>query len=448
MDINFGTDGLRGRAFVDLRPEHAYKIGAALASAKPGKILLGFDTRESSIPLAAAFASGALSYGANVEWLGVVPTPLVAFLSSQEEYMYGVMITASHNPYYDNGIKIFGAGGIKISEREKAYLQKKLKKAGMPGGKAAGKIIGGTWSRERYVKRLSKLCPQRLDGLRVVLDCANGALSFLAKRVFQERGATVYCLNNIPDGRNINLHAGSLCVSETVVRPELKSISYDIGFSYDGDGDRVISFLPGGSILDGDLELRLLARRLKDLGVIDNPHIAVTVMSDRALVRKLASDGFIVSRTGVGDHRVYCSLKDSGGQIGAEKAGHIIIVPFGSSGDGLLSSLLLASFLKEQPDDFQRIVATSPSSYRRERSIKTGLAKRIAASLTLRDLEELGTRHGIRTVIRASGTEPLLRIMAEGDDPDKVDRHIAAVIKAARKEITSNVRNSRSVAKR
>jgi len=395
--IGFGTDGIRGKA-AQLNEEVAYRVGLALASFfNGGSFLVGRDSRISGEALADALICGICGGGGQCEEVGVVPTPCVAMLTKLLNKSCGVMVTASHNPPEYNGIKVFSGTGLKLTRKEELQIENYMLSA-KPCGREIkrGKLTAGE---DIYISELIKKV-SRLDGVKVTLDCAHGSACGIAKKAFVSAGASVSVCNNIADGRRINVNCGAL-------NPKMIKKS-KLGFAFDGDADRVVAAV-NGQIIDGDSILYTLSKKveLKD-GVVVG-----TVMSNFALERALKSDGKRLIRTDVGDKHISAIMNSSGYTLGGEQSGHYIINPF-LSGDGIFTALKLSEILK---DDKIHILDAIP-----QKSLALYANKDVTQNDVVKKLIDYYSLKGVRLVVRMSGTEQKVRIMAESENSALVDR--------------------------
>ena len=439
----FGTDGIRGLTNAEpMTAETALRVGQAagahfLRGDHRHRVVIGKDTRLSGYMMESAMVAGFTSVGMDVVLLGPMPTPAVAMLTRSMRADLGVMISASHNPFADNGIKLFGPDGYKLSDKDEAAIERRLEKGPTL---ARPELIGRARriddARGRYVHYAKSTFPERLrlDGLKIVLDCANGAAYHVAPDALWELGAEVVPLGTKPDGVNINDQCGStfprlLC--ETVV-----ASGADIGLALDGDADRLIVVDEKGRIVDGDQMMALIALNLQRSGELRGGAVVATVMSNLGLERKLAESGVGLTRTRVGDRYVLEEMRASGCNVGGEQSGHIILSDHSTTGDGLVAGLQVLAALVEMDrpasellNQFEPVpqllknVRFNGGAPLDDKDVKVRIASAEA------ELEGRG-----RLVIRESGTEPLIRVMAEGDDPALVERlvdEICAAVQSA-----------------
>ncbi len=431
----FGTDGVRGKAGVKLDAMTAMKLAMAAGiyfrkESKNNKIIVGKDTRRSGYMIENAIVSGLTAVGYNVIQIGPMPTPAIAFLTENMRCDAGIMISASHNPYYDNGVKFFDAKGDKLNEDiekeiEKIYfdeaLIKKSQKVGMQIGssKRIDDVIG------RYIVHIKNSFPNdiSLNGIRVVVDTANGAAYKVAPTIFSELGAEVFVINNEPNGENINHSCGALHPEN--LSKEVKKVRADIGFALDGDADRLVVVDENGNVIDGDKLLGALAFYLKSEKKLSKDAISVTVMSNKALEDFLNKKGISLFRCNVGDKNVLEILQKEGLNFGGEQSGHIILSDYAKTGDALASALQVIAFViksgKKTSEAFD-IFELYPQLLENIRvENKIPLEK-------IEGFEEFVNRldkKGIRSLIRYSGTENLLRILLEGRDGDEINKEMS-----------------------
>lgn len=429
--MRFGTDGVRGLANSELTPEIALRIGrAAGAVLGGGRFLVGRDTRRSGPMLEAALAAGLCSAGCDVELLGELPTPAVATLAALDGCA-GAMISASHNPFADNGIKLFAPGGRKLSDETQARIEAVVDEliAGdgespsvpRPTGSGVGLVShadGRATSRYEEVL-VAVLEGRRLDGLRVVLDCGHGAASDIAGEVFARCGADTMVIGDVPDGVNINEGVGS--TDTTLLRTAVRAADADVGFAFDGDADRVIAVDDAGAEIDGDQLIVMCAVDLSRRGLLRNDAVAVTVMSNLGLHRAMEAAGIEVVTTAVGDRYLLEALDARDLSLGGEQSGHIIFGDVATTGDGLLSALAVSDLLVRSGRTMRELAASAMTRYPQvllnvtvERR-SPGLLDSIAGEVEAVE-KELGSDG--RVLVRPSGTEPVVRVMVEAASPE------------------------------
>lgn len=444
MNKYFGTDGFRGKVGTELTALHAFKIGRFLGhylsenrakdSNKP-RVVIGKDTRLSSYALEYGIASGLTASGTDVFLMHVITTPGLTHLTLEDNFDLGIMITASHNPYYDNGIKIINSDGEKIDDslasKIEEYLDSDERTYPLPfsAGSDIGKIESYLEGREKYVHHLTSLAGISLAGLKVGLDSANGAAFDLSRTIFDSLGAEVHCIGNTPDGININEGCGSTHI-ESLSRL-VKEKELDVGFAFDGDGDRCIAVDKGGNIVDGDSIIYILAKRFLRQGLMKNKTVVTTVMSNGGLLKSLSNLGVHTEITKVGDRFVYERMQKTKSILGGEQSGHIIMKKFATTGDGLLTAITLSREicelgrpLGELKDGLIVYPQESISVSVNNKSIVINDEK--LSALTERIKTEL-LPNG-RLLIRESGTEPKIRIMVEAENENICESCISKIL--------------------
>ncbi len=429
----FGTDGVRGIANGDLTCELAMKIGAAgayvLTSAVHNpRILLGQDTRRSGDMLSAALAAGICSVGGDVINAGVIPTPAMAYLARLYSADAAVMISASHNTMEYNGIKWFDGNGFKLSDELEDRIEAIVtggEDLPRPTGRGVGHCVQAQRAVEEYKEFLKSTATARFDGKKIVLDCANGASSGIAADVFRELGATVVSRGDEPDGNNINDECGSTHPErlQELLTEELA----DAGFAFDGDADRVIAADELGNIVDGDRIMGMCAEWLRGQGRLKNDSLVVTVMSNMGLKKRMDEIGIHVEETAVGDRYVMERMRQKGLVLGGEQSGHVIFLDLNTTGDGILSAIQVMNILCSTGKRLSRLAGSVPIYPQVLANVKVAPEQKEAAMtdedmrrLIAQSEEELGNSG--RVLVRASGTEPLIRIMLEGADEEQINR--------------------------
>lgn len=425
----FGTDGVRGEAGRHpMSAESAFRLGRATSArlyevlGRPPRFVLGMDTRISGPMLAHAFTAGATSRGATVTWTGVMPTPGVAYLTGRLEADAGVVVSASHNPFYDNGIKIFSADGQKLPDAEEATIERWVRADDDSFPPVVGEDIGRSDRYRRdegsYREFLLTHAPF-LDGLRVGLDCANGAASALAPEVFRRIGARLDVIHAKPDGRNINLGCGSTC-PETIAT-HVRAHGLEVGVTFDGDADRALLVDRKGRLVTGDHILAIIARVRGDREVV------ATVMSNLGVERWMASHGITMHRTDVGDRYVHQELRERGLRLGGEQSGHVLFLDKAPTGDGILSALQLLAAVRASGRPLETWLDEIPSYPQVLKNVPVSQDRKTELVVDPRVVEavdhaegELGDRGRIN--LRPSGTEPLVRVMVEGQDSEVIER--------------------------
>ncbi len=438
----FGTDGFRGEANVSLTSSHAYKVGRflgwyystrganALRSNERPKILIGKDTRRSSYMLEYSIVAGITASGADAYMLHVTTTPSVSYVTRQDEFDCGIMITASHNPYYDNGIKIVNKYGEKLDDRIvsmiESYLDGDLSALNIKGNDlplatrdGIGLIVDYVAGRNRYVGYLISLASHSYKNLKIGLDCANGAAWSIAKAVFDALGAQTYIIGASPDGLNINDGVGSTHIEN--LSKYVRDNHLDVGFAFDGDADRCIAVDETGNIVDGDKILYILANRLKSRGNLQNDTVALTVMSNMGLLKSFEECGISYDITAVGDRFVYQKMQENGYRLGGEQSGHIIIRKYATTGDAILTAIMLTEEMKDNKTGISKLCEKVKLFPQITESVQVRDKDKVMEDplvlSSLRDVEERLADNG-RVLLRASGTEPVVRIMVEASSAD------------------------------
>ena len=420
----FGTDGVRGLANAELTPELAMAVAGAAASvlgqadgSRPPTAVVGRDPRASSEMLDAAVVAGLASAGAHVIRVGVLPTPAVAVLTAQLAAGLGVMISASHNPMPDNGIKLFAAGGHKLPDELEDTIEQVVRSDTgwhRPTGAAIGRVTDLADGPERYIAHLINSAPHRLDGLRVVVDCANGAAAAVAPEVYRRAGADVVAIHAAPDGININDNCGS-----THLAPLAAAVGQhgaDLGIALDGDADRLLAVDANGAVVDGDQIMAILALAMKEAGTLVKDQLVVTVMSNQGLRTAMANAGIDLVETKVGDRYVLAELRASGLALGGEQSGHVVMPAYATTGDGILTGLHLMARMAATGRtlaDLASVVTRLPQVLV---NVPVADKRTVAADPTVtaavaRVQERLGDTG--RVLLRPSGTESMIRVMVE-----------------------------------
>lgn len=448
MGRYFGTDGVRGLANADLTPELALAVaGAAVRvlvdrsvdqdrSRKPVAIV-GRDPRASGEMLEAAVVAGLTAAGADVLRVGVLPTPAVAFLTGEYDADLGVMISASHNPMPDNGIKIFGRGGQKLPDGIEAEIEDAMAAgaAEFPIGAAIGRVRDAGDADERYLRHLLAAVPTHLAGLRVVVDCAHGAASAVAPELYRRAGANVTAIAADPDGLNINDGVGSTHLEGLVAA--VTAHGADLGIAHDGDADRCLAVAADGSLVDGDQILALCALALRESGRLQEQTVVATVMSNLGFHRAMRAAGIEVLTTAVGDRYVLEALRERGLNLGGEQSGHVVFTDVATTGDGLLTALQIMASVAQSGRPLAELAGVVNRLPQVLLNVRVADKSAVAASAAVRSAvtaaeSELGD--GGRILLRASGTEQLVRVMVEATSlqhAERVAERVAAVVASA-----------------
>jgi phosphoglucosamine mutase len=441
----FGTDGIRGRANGVITPELALKVGqAAGLMFQRGdyrhRVVIGKDTRLSGYMIETALIAGFTSMGMDVLQLGPMPTPAVAMLTRSMRADIGVMISASHNPFEDNGIKLFGPDGFKLSddvEREiEALIDGELHKR-LAGSRDLGRAKRIESVHARYIEFAKRSLPRNvtLDGLRIVVDCANGAAYRVAPETLWELGAEVIAIGVEPDGFNINRDVGS--TAPAALAAKVRELRADIGIALDGDADRVLIIDEKGQSVDGDQLMAVVARSWKEDDRLTQPGLVATIMSNLGLERFLGGIGLNLARTAVGDRYVLEHMREHGYNLGGEQSGHIIMSDYATTGDGLVAALQLLSVVKRQERPVSEVCHCFDPLPQILKNVRYRSGQPLEADSVVTAISQARERLGNsgRLVIRPSGTETVIRVMAEGDDrrlvTEVVDDVVEAVAKAA-----------------
>ena len=429
----FGTDGIRGLANVDLTAELALDVAVAAAhilvenSNDRPRAIVGQDSRASGEFLEAAVVAGLTSAGVDVYRVGIVPTPAVAYLVASTGADLGVMISASHNPMPDNGIKLFQRGGEKLADDVEALVEARIGEPWQrPTGAAVGRVINGDHLIETYIGHLLSTIDVSLAGLKVVVDCANGASSFTAPVALSRAGAEVIAIANTPDGWNINDGVGSTHLEH--LRSAVLKNGADLGIAHDGDADRCLAIDAPGAEIDGDLIMAILAKGFKARGKLNSNTIVGTVMSNLGFMHAMAEAEIEVVTTAVGDRYVLEAMLQSDFNLGGEQSGHVIMRDYANTGDGLLTALQLLAEVKRSGQTLQELSRVMVRFPQVLINVKNVAKQRLSTSTVISDAvkaAEVELRSNGRVLLRASGTEPLVRVMVEAQS-DAVAQSVAA----------------------
>ena len=446
MGKYFGTDGFRGEANVTLTVEDAYKVGRFLGwyygqktKADRCRVVIGKDTRRSSYMFEYSLVSGLTASGADVYLLHVTTTPSVSYVVRTEEFDCGIMISASHNPYYDNGIKVINGRGEKLEEETiekiESYLDGEMGEIPFAKRDAIGRTVDYAAGRNRYIGYLISLATRSFKNMRVGLDCANGSASAIAKNVFDALGAETHVINNTPDGLNINTNCGSTHIEglqKYVVENHL-----DVGFAYDGDADRCLAVDSEGKLVDGDKILYVCGKYMKEQGTLVNNTVVTTVMSNFGLYKAFESEGISYEKTAVGDKYVYENMSQNGHCLGGEQSGHIIFSKHATTGDGILTSLKLMEVILEKKETLAKLadeVQIYPQVLKnvRVKDKEAAQADRDVQAEVQKVSDALGDTG--RILVRPSGTEPLIRVMVEAPTDEICGKYVAQVVEMIEKK--------------
>lgn len=437
MGKYFGTDGFRGEANVDLTVEHAFQVGRYLgwyySRNHKARVVIGKDTRRSSYMFEYALVAGLTASGADVYLLHVTTTPSVSYVVRSEEFDCGIMISASHNPYYDNGIKVINGKGQKLEATVESLVEKYIDGLTDPIPYATKDMIGRTidysMGRNRYIGYLMSVPTRAFKDLKVGLDCSNGSSSAIAKAVFDALGAQTHVINNSPDGVNINTNCGSTHIE--ILQKYVLENGLDVGFAYDGDADRCIAVDEFGRVVDGDLILYVCGVEMKNHNELLNNTIVTTIMSNLGLYKALDKVGIQYEKTGVGDKYVYENMVTNGHCIGGEQSGHIIFSKHATTGDGILTSLMIMETMVENKQTLAQLTAPVDIFPQLLINVRVTDKKRAQEDEDVRkavkEVEETLGDDG-RILVRESGTEPVVRVMVEAKTDEICHENVLKVV--------------------
>lgn len=443
MGKYFGTDGFRGEANVVLTVEHAFKVGRYLGwyfgQEHKARIVIGKDTRRSSYMFEYALAAGLTASGADAYLLHVTTTPSVSYVVRTEDFDCGIMISASHNPYYDNGIKVINGLGHKIEaeveEKIESYIDGEIGELPLASKAEIGRTIDYAAGRNRYIGHLISLATRSFKDMRIGLDCANGSASSIAKSVFDALGAKTYVISNEPDGLNINTNCGSTHIE--VLQKFVREKKLDVGFAYDGDADRCIAVDENGDVVNGDLVLYMCGKYMMEQGRLKGNTIVTTVMSNLGLYKACDKIGMKYEQTAVGDKYVYENMMNNGFVLGGEQSGHIIFSKHARTGDGILTSLMIMEVIMEKKQTLAKLcsdVKIYPQLLKNVRVTDKQTARENAAVLKAVDDVAAALGSDGRILVRESGTEPVIRVMVEAATDEICRQYVEQVIDVIRAE--------------
>ncbi len=437
MGKYFGTDGFRGEANVNLTVEHAYKVGRFLGwyygRNKKCTVAIGKDTRRSSYMFEYSLVAGLTASGADVYLLHVTTTPSVSYVVRTEDFDCGIMISASHNPFYDNGIKVINSKGEKLEESViveiEKYLDGEMEEIPFATRENIGKTTDYSAGRNRYMGYLISLAIRSYKGKKVGLDCANGSSSNIAKSVFDALGAETHVIHNQPDGTNINTNCGSTHIES--LQKYVVENGLDVGFAYDGDADRCLCVDEKGNLVDGDMILYICGKYMKETGELINNTVVTTIMSNLGLYKAFDREGISYEKTAVGDKYVYENMSNHGHRLGGEQSGHIIFSKYATTGDGILTSLKIMEVLLEKkttlsklaeevkiyPQLLQNVRVTDKKEAQEDADVQAKVAQ------VAKELGEEG-----RILVRESGTEPVVRVMVEATTDEICKKYVDQVV--------------------
>lgn len=439
----FGTDGIRGIAGESLTADLSFKVGKALGKLltekkEHPKVVIGRDTRISCDMIEHALTAGLTSTGVNVMTVGTIPTPAIAYLTKTIETDSGIMISASHNPYQDNGIKIFGPDGFKLTDEQELEIEslidnsEQIKNASF---EKIGKIYGGHELSQKYVQHIKQSIPRDLSDIKIALDCANGATTSVAPFIFGDLEADIETIGCQPNGININDNVGSTKIE--TISAFVKENNVDVGFAFDGDGDRVLAVDAKGNIVDGDKIMFILAKHLKEQGELKDNMVVSTVMSNIGFYKAIEENGLQSVKTAVGDRYVVEEMRNNNYSLGGEQSGHIVLMNYATTGDGILTAVKLANIIKTSGKSLEEL-ASEVSIYPQ----KLVNIKVVDKKAAMEDSEVLAECEKVekelegngRILLRASGTENLIRVMVEASSDELTDKYCEQVAKIVREK--------------
>ena len=446
MGKYFGTDGFRGEANVDLTVEHAYQVGRFLGwyygqedREKRCRVVIGKDTRRSSYMFEYSLVAGLTASGADVSLLHVTTTPSVSYVVRTEGFDCGIMISASHNPFYDNGIKVINGNGEKLEERviEKIeqYLDGEMGQIPLARGENIGRTTDFAAGRNRYIGYLISIATRSFKNMKVALDCANGSASAIAKNVFDALGAETHVMNNEPNGTNINADCGSTHIQH--LQKFVVEQGCDVGFAYDGDADRCLAVDSKGRLVDGDVIMYICGKYMKEQGTLPHNTVVTTVMSNFGLYKAFDREGIRYEKTAVGDKYVYENMSLNGHGLGGEQSGHIIFSKHATTGDGNLTSLKVMEVILEKKQTLEKLaseVEIYPQVLKnvRVKDKKAAQEDEAVQAEVAKVTESLGDDG--RILLRQSGTEPVVRVMVEAPSMETCEAYVDQVIEVMGKQ--------------
>lgn len=443
MGKYFGTDGFRGEANVVLTVEHAFKVGRYLGwyfgQEHKARIVIGKDTRRSSYMFEYALAAGLTASGADAYLLHVTTTPSVSYVVRTEDFDCGIMISASHNPYYDNGIKVINQKGHKmeadVEDKIESYIDGEIGELPLASKENIGRTVDYAAGRNRYIGHLISLATRSFKDMRIGLDCANGSAFSIAKSVFDALGAKTYVISNEPDGLNINKNCGSTHIE--ALQEFVREKKLDVGFAYDGDADRCIAVDGNGNVVNGDLVLYMCGKYLMEQGKLEGNTIVTTVMSNLGLYKACDKIGMKYEQTAVGDKYVYENMMNNGFVLGGEQSGHIIFSKHARTGDGILTSLMIMEVIMEKKQTLAKLcedVKIYPQLLKNVRVTDKKTARENPAVQKV--VEDVAAALGSdgRILVRESGTEPVIRVMVEAATDEICKQYVDQVAEVIRSE--------------
>ena len=437
MGKYFGTDGFRGEANEVLTVEHAFKVGRYLGwyygQDHKAQVVIGKDTRRSSYMFEYSLVAGLTASGADVYLLHVTTTPSVSYVTRTEDFDSGIMISASHNPFYDNGIKIINGKGHKmeaeVEEKIEAYIDGKVGELPLAKKENIGRTVDYAAGRNRYIGHLISLATRSFKNMRIGLDCANGSAFAIAKSVYDALGAKTYVINNEPDGTNINTNCGSTHIE--VLQEYVREKNLDIAFAFDGDADRCIAVDENGEVVNGDLILYICGKYLKEQGRLNGDTIVTTIMSNLGLYKACDKAGIRYEKTAVGDKYVYENMVKNNFCLGGEQSGHIIFSKYATTGDGILTSLMVMEVVMEKKQTLSKLaeeVKIYPQILKNVRVADKKTARENPEVVKAVDAVAKALGDDGRILVRESGTEPVIRVMVEAATDEICEKYVDQVI--------------------
>ena len=439
----FGTDGIRGIAGESLTADLSFKVGKALGKLlteekEHPKVVIGRDTRISCDMIEHALTAGLTSTGVNVMTVGTIPTPAIAYLTKTIETDSGIMISASHNPYQDNGIKIFGSDGFKLTDEEELEIEslidnsEKIKNASF---EKIGKVYGGNELTQKYIQHIKQSITGDLSDIKIALDCANGATTGVAPFIFGDLEADIETIGCQPNGVNINDNVGSTKIE--TISEFVKENNVDVGFAFDGDGDRVLAVDAEGNVVDGDKIMFILAKHLKEQGELKDNMVVSTVMSNIGFYKAIEENGLQSVKTAVGDRYVVEEMRKNDYSLGGEQSGHIVLMNYATTGDGILTAVKLSNIIKTSGKSLKELaseVSIYPQKLVNIKVVDKKTAMEDAEILAECEKVEKELEGNGRILLRASGTENLIRVMVEASSDELTDKYCEQVAKIVREK--------------
>ena len=439
----FGTDGIRGIAGESLTADLSFKVGKALGKLltekkEHPKVVIGRDTRISCDMIEHALTAGLTSTGVNVMTVGTIPTPAIAYLTKTIETDSGIMISASHNPYQDNGIKIFGSDGFKLTDEEELEIESLIDNSELiknASFEKIGKVYGGNELTQKYIQHIKQSITGDLSDIKIALDCANGATTGVAPFIFGDLEADIETIGCQPNGININDNVGSTKIE--TISEFVKENNVDVGFAFDGDGDRVLAVDAEGNVVDGDKIMFILAKHLKEQGELKDNMVVSTVMSNIGFYKAIEENGLQSVKTAVGDRYVVEEMRKNDYSLGGEQSGHIVLMNYATTGDGILTAVKLSNIIKTSGKSLKELaseVSIYPQKLVNIKVVDKKTAMEDAEILAECEKVEKELEGNGRILLRASGTENLIRVMVEASSDELTDKYCEQVAKIVREK--------------